>query len=83
MLTNFNCGILYVSNEWEIPEIQPDTHETYEGRGSIESNQIPPVTVGGTSAETAAETIVATTAGGRKSAVEYDIKKGSEVKVNI
>jgi hypothetical protein len=24
MLTNFNCGVLYVSNEWEIPEIQTD-----------------------------------------------------------
>ena len=84
MITNFNCGVLYVSNEWEIPEIQPDAQSPAyirEGRHSIEDPNTIPVTVGGTSAETAAET--AGTGMNRKSAVEYDISKGSEVRVNV
>jgi len=43
-------------------------------------NQMP-VTVGGCSLETVAET--ASNGVGRKSAVDYDIQKGSEVKINV
>jgi len=59
MLTNFNCGVLYVSNEWEIPEIQSDLMQENEQPSLINEepmNDGTPMTIGASSAATAAET---------------------------
>lgn len=52
MLTNFNCGVLYVSNDWEIPEIKneelnlmDDTNDVIEPKEKIEMIQKKPVQI--------------------------------------
>lgn len=54
MLTNFNCGVLYVSNDWEIPEIQneelnlmDDTNDVIEPKEKIEMIQKKPIQIKG------------------------------------
>jgi|TARA_B110000305_G_C18913854_1_gene391932 hypothetical protein len=52
MLTNFNCGVLYVSNDWEIPEIKneelnlmDDTNDVIEPKEKIEMIQKKPIQI--------------------------------------
>ena len=52
MLTNFNCGVLYVSNDWEIPEIKndelnlmDDTNDVIQPKEKIEMIQKKPIQI--------------------------------------